>query len=413
MVRGALPWLVMAPALVFAQPPHDAEGAQSASAPPSRVSSSSVPPPSSGPSRADDGPRTHLGPVVLRGDFGSLRLALATQLRGTVDHAASGADGVFELRRLRMWVRARLLDDRVAFRLQLDASPRSPELIDLWLQGEARPGLALRVGQMKVPFSHHWDRSFTGTVFVDWPLTTRYFFGRSIGLLAFDPRRDQPWTWDLGIFTGEASRAANGFREPTIYGEPRFNRSSFRSYVAPGTPHPEVAGRLRWHEGPLTVAASAAWDMRPTYTQDQLARFGFDGELRLSRFGFYAGGFLSLFEDGDGNPMLGLGGSHLEAQARLHERIELGLRYVTIVRSDALRKDAKIYAMQHVADVPEDADRYRSVGELHAEHELALALAVYAVGHDLKWQNDVTWRRQSAAVDRDSLQIRTQIQLAF
>ncbi len=358
-------------------------------------------------------PRSHLGPVALRGDFGSLRLAMAAQLRGTLSHDANGTDGVFGLRRLRLWVRARFLDERVAFRLQLDASPRSPELVDLWVQGRARPGLAFRLGQTKVPLSHYWDRSFTGTVFVDWPLTVRYFTGRSTGLLAFDPRRDRTWGWDLGVFTGEASRAANGFREPTIYGEPRFNRSSFRGYVAPNTPHPELAGRVRWRGRPLTLAASAAWDMRPTYTQDQLARFALDGELRSERFGFYAGGFLSLFEDRDGDPILGLGGSHLEARARLHERVDLGLRYVTIVRSEALRDDARAYATQHVAEAPEEADRYQGVGDLRAEHELALALAVYAVGHDLKWQTDATWRREAGATDRNELLARTQVQLAF
>ena len=356
---------------------------------------------------------SHLGPVALYGDFGSLRLAMATQLRGTLTHDTGGTDGVFGLRRLRLWVRARFLDDRVAFRLQLDASPRSPELIDLWVQGKVRPGLALRLGQTKVPLSHYWDRSFTRTVFVDWPLTVRYFTGRSTGLLAFDPRRDRSWSWDLGVFTGEASRAANGFREPTIYGEPRFNRSSFRGYVGPDAPHPEVAGRLRWRGGPLVLAASAAWDVRPVYTQDQLARFALDGELQSGRFGFYAGGFLSLFEDRDGDPILGLGGTHLEARARLHERVDLGLRYVTIVRSDDLRSDARAYAAQHVADVPEDSDRYEGVGDLRAEHELALALAVYAIGNDLEWQIDATWRREAAAADRDELLARTQVQLAF
>lgn len=407
MTRGALLWLLMVPALVGAQAPQETAGAPAPEA--ASTSEAARPAAEAGPDR----PRTHLGPVVLRGDFGSLRLAMATQLRGTLTHDADDTDGVFELRRLRVWVRARLLDDRVRFRLHLDASPRSPELIDLWVQGMLRPGLALRVGQTKVPFSHHWDRSFTQTLFVDWPLTTRYFFGRSVGVLAFDPRRDRPWSWDLGLFTGEASRAANGLREPAIYGEPRFNRSSIRSYVAPGTPHPEVVGRLRWRAGSLVAAASAAWDMRPVYTEDQLARFGLDGELRLGRLGLYAGGFVSLFEDLQGDAILGLGGSHVEVQARLHERVALGLRYVSIVRSDALRRDARAYAAQRMAQVPEDADRYRSVGDLRAEHELALALAVYAVGDDLKWQNDVTWRRESATVERDSLQIRTQIQLAF
>jgi len=361
-------------------------------------------------------PPERLGPVEVGGEHGTLGIGFGTQLRATMRHDGD-ADGRVGLRRARLFLRGRFLDDRVRFKLQMDLAPRSPELIDLHVDGRVADAAQLRFGIAKLPFTDHWMQSFLDLRFVDWPLTERWFGGgRQIGLTVFDPRSDATVSYALGIYSGEMSRPANGARFPRLYGERTPHRTTLVDPAPMGVPHPEVAGRVRFRAPGVVVAASALWDLRPTYAEDESLRLALDARADLGPLSFWLGGFTTASEDGDGHWMIALGGALAEVVLRVHPRVELAARYAGVVRSDVLRDDARRYAAQRIAAAPddllEDAEaQYGEVGAVRAEHELRGALSVFLVGRDLMLQLDAGWLR--TAPIGDAFEGRLQLQVGF
>ena len=371
--------------------------------------------------RAQPSEAERLGPVVLETERATLRLGFGAQLRAEVDGDRSARSSRLQLHRARPQLRVGFLDGRVRFRLHLDLAPRALELLDLFVEGDLAPDLTLRAGIGKIPFSLHWEQGFMALSLVDWPLTTRWFGGgRQLGLtLAREPATG--WQWALGLYQGQTLRAANGQRFTTAYGEKRTNYLDLREHTPLGAPHPEFVGRLahrRQRAGAETVVAlSAAWDMRPTQAVDETLRLGLDGRLAAGPLTAWAGAYLGVAEQGDGELMVSHGGSLLEVELRPHPRFGVATRHSAIVRSDALRADARRRADECITngDAAEKEAleaRYAGVGRIRAEHETTLGVNAYLASDDLKLQIDGSWLRTAPTGD-DAWRVRAQLGIGF
>ena len=385
--------------------------------------------------RTDEGgdpnaPPEHLGPVELETEAATLRLGFGTQLRATTLGAFGGDhEGRVTLHRARPALGASFLDGRLRFRLHLDVAPRALELLDLFLEGDPSASTVLRVGIAKVPFTLYWDQSYLRLALVDWPLATRWLGGgRQLGVtfLTRPAPHQSGWFAAIGLYQGQTLRHANGQRFTTAYGEKPTNALDLREHTPLGRPHPEIVGRLgyRHHREGLeaAIALSAAWDLRPTYAVDETLRMALDGHLLTPRANLRAGGYLAIAEDGAGDPMLAYGASLVELEIRPHARVGLAARHSAVVRSRALREDARTRAEGLIASAVDDQERqamesrYANVDRIRAEHETSLGLNLYLIGDDLKLQLDASWLRTSGAEgspNRDGWRARAQLGLAF
>lgn len=364
---------------------------------------------------------TRLGPVQLESDRATLRLGFGTQIRAKVQGDGDDRSSQFQLHRARPQLRVGLLDGQVRFRLHFDLAPRALELLDLWMEGDVASDLTLRFGIGKIPFSLHWDQGFMHLSVVDWPLTERWIGGgRQLGL-TLTSHPSTGWQWALGLYQGQTIRAANGQRFTTAYGESRTNYLDLQEYTPLGTPHPELVGRLAHRSEragvETAVALSAAWDMRPTYAVDETLRVGLDGHIAAGPLTAWAGAYVAAAEEGDGDLMVAYGGSLLEVELRPHPRFGIAARHSAIVRSDALRADARARAEEIIANGDPAAHdeleaRYGSVGRIRAEHETTIGLNVYLVGDDLKLQVDGSWLR-TVGPDDDAWRVRAQLGVGF
>ena len=89
-----------------------------------------------------------LGPVEAVGEHGTVGVGFGTQIRGTATFEDGESDGVFQLHRARLFLRASFLDGRVRFKLLTDFAPRAFELIDLYVEGDITERVALREAGM-------------------------------------------------------------------------------------------------------------------------------------------------------------------------------------------------------------------------------------------------------------------------
>lgn len=365
---------------------------------------------------------TRLGPVSIEGRHGRLEVGFGVQLRGTLTHdieaEEDATDAVFHLRRGRLFLRGLFLEERVRFRLQIDFAPRALELIDLYFEGEITEAAVLRAGIAKIPFSDHWNQSFLRLAFVDWPLTERYFGGgRQLGFTLYDGRRDSRLAYAVGLYSGESTRAANGARFATVYGQRPINRSDLRNFTPMGTAHPELVGRLTYRGDALRLALSAAWDLRPNYSTEETLRLGLDGFYERGPLRFWAGIFGAASENIDGTLLGALMGTLVEAAYNVHPRVGLALRHSAIVRSNALRRDARRFADAAIdAAAGEEREalrrRYANIDRIAAQHETVFAVEVRIVGQDLKWTTDFGWLH-TAGLGANEFRGRTQLQLGF
>jgi len=370
---------------------------------------------------AEPGAAERLGPVELEAERATVGLGLGAQLRATLRGAGTERSSQFELHRARPMLRVAFRQGQVRFRLHLDLAPRAFELLDVWVEGDLAHDLTLRAGISKIPFSLYWDQGFMELSLIDWPLTTRWFGGgRQLGLtLASQPQTG--WQWALGLYQGQTLRAANGQRFTTAYGEARTNYLDLQTHTALAAPHPELVGRVAHRSArpglESAVALSVAWDLRPTRAVDESLRVGFDGRVAAGPFTTWAGAYLALSEAGDGDLMVSYGGSLLEVELRPHPSFGIIARHSAIVRSDALRADARRWAEECITNGdPAERDaleaRYAEVDRIRAEHETTLGLKVALARDDLTLQIDGSWLRTAGLAD-DGWRVRAQLGIGF
>ncbi len=417
--------LVSLAATADAQPTDPAQAAEPAptaeaapvAAPPARarVSAPVEPEPKDPPEAAPS--RDRLGPAVFPFKYGKLRFGGVAQLTSEMQSDEEGIDGFADFRRLRIDTRVSFLDDALSLRTHISTMPKDPELLDLHVDAQLHPLVHLRAGVEKTPFTAYRQQSINDSVLVDWPIVSRWFGGeRQLGFMLDGKPGDAHYA--VGVFGGDASRPQNQ-RFSTAYGEPAPSRTAFRTATAFDVPHPEVFVRGGYDIGPFHAAASAAYDARPVHGVDTRARFALEGHLDTKRVDLWGIGYAALADDAAGNTGEGLYGALAEAAFRVHERVEIGLRYSAVIVPERLRLDARNTADQRIAEAPEAeqeklTDKYAGVGATEALQEATAGFAVYFFGHDLKWHSDVSWLHDSkTAGDTDAFRLRTQLQLGF
>ena len=123
---------------------------------------------------------------------------------------------------------------------------------------------------------------------------------------------------------------------------------------------------------------------------------------------------------GSGNYLLGVLGGVAQASYLFLEQYQVALRYTFVHLLDAVRDDARAYAISRIestGDADELArlyDRYREVGLLQTVHEATLGFNLYLFGPAVKWQVDLGLLVYDRIDDvRYDFQLRTQMQLSF
>lgn len=286
-----------------------------------------------------------LGPFRIGTEDNFLEPGLAAQLRLSVSGAdSSAARGQVELRRLRLSLRARVLDGRLTFRLQVNATPAALELLDVFADVRVLEGLALRVGQFKTPFTRFRAQSFLSLSLVDWPVFATHFGGeRQLGLLLHEGGGEASrWVYQVGVFTGVNARASFARGLATVYAEPLTNPSDLRTFHGPTSLHPELVARFGHQAAAASARAasdeaggglrhavhfSAAWDLRPDYPVDFVARLAPEVLLKWNHLFLDVVAAAGWFTDGAGAVGLASVGENIEAGWRITSTWEVTARY--------------------------------------------------------------------------------------
>ncbi|MEZ4239507.1 MAG: porin [Myxococcota bacterium] len=256
-----------------------------------------------------------VAPLVLQADDAEVRLHFAGQLQGQLDVTPAPAALAARLRRLRLGLDGKALDEQLRFGLQLNVAPGATELLDAWAGWAPRDDLQLRAGLFKTPFTRYRDQSYQALLLVDWPVAAKAFGAeRQLGLALGDGRPGQRGLgWAVGVFTGTNSRKAFATGVADANGVALDNPSDLATGTGAYALHPELVGRITAgtpgmqtgttydHEGGTAralVGASAAWDLDPDPTVEFTGRGALEALLKLSHASVDAVGYLGLGEDG-------------------------------------------------------------------------------------------------------------------
>jgi hypothetical protein len=404
-------------------------------APTSRDLPPGATPASEGAARSPAGPPRVSGPFRIGSPGNALELGFAAQLRfNLAGMTATPATANVEVRRLRFNLRGALLDERLRFLVQLNATPAALELVDLWADWRFTGSVHLRVGQFKTPFTRYRQQSFTSLALADWPVFAAHFGAeRQVGVMLHDGGgQDAHWVYQAGVFTGVNARASFARGLAAMYGETVANPSDLRTFHPPTELHPALIARVG-HEsagvrsavssdgtgGGLrhAVHVSAAWDVRPSYPVDFPLRLAPEALFKWNHLFVDVVAAAGFFVDGGGAWGLASVGENVEAGWRFSPPWEIAARFSRVDSTDAVRADAKARAVARVAAAPPEehdavAARFAKAGTPRWTQEAGAALNAYLVGDGLKWQTDVTWIRTDGP-PHDEVRLRKQLQLAF
>lgn len=371
-----------------------------------------------------------------------IRFQFAGQLRMQLESRDMGADTdrddatSMEARRIRPTLGVKLPGYHLDFKLQLSLAPGAAELMDFYFDYEAGPGVQLRAGQFKIPFTRYRIQSFQRLTFADWSITTRYFGAeRQMGFAVHNGYENPPeLSYAVGIFSGVNARASHGVALPIIYGEEMPNPSDLAGRGERISFHPELVGHFSYNPGGISVQSdtdtkrtgyrhsvslSAAWDLNPDSLRDMSLRVAMEYLVKYRGFSASAAGYLAWIETlHSADISHGLSGGLIQAAWRMSDRFEVSGRYAIVNIEDELYDAAYSRAQALLNDpgslTPEQRTRYAKAGLVSSQQEATLGLNVYFDGHSLKWQNDAglvhSCRRDS---DRTDYTMRSQFQIAF
>lgn len=366
---------------------------------------------------------------VRLGATGYVDVGLRVQLQSDTrwGHWADSLESSVRFRRVRPALKGRLLDSRLAFKLQINTVPGDLELIDLWASYRVHPWFCLQLGQQKIAYTRYRTRSDGALPLVDWPLATRYFGAeRQIGLLLQStPLARSRFAYLFGLSTGVNARASHQVALAEAYGEASDSPSSLGGPSLTMRWHPELSVRLSavlGHRGELPpwrlrVELSGAYDVRPERAFELAARSALELIFTARRFELWATGHIGFFEDREQALDLGLGGVVGELSYQLHRHLSIGARFTRVFLSDALRRDIVDWDASRPAGSVLSASGVlvERLGGVMAEQELGISLNVHFVGHHLKWQTELRWLRWSVGANGalDDFQLRSQLQLVI
>lgn len=348
------------------------------------------------------------------------------------------SESTVKFRRIRTVLKGNVLSEDLTWLMHMSILPNAAELLDAWIDYKIHRWLGVRTGMFKIPFTRHRTNSFTDLMVVDWTYPTWYFGSeRQLGVMLHNGMAKPPaFEFQLGIFTGVNSRAANGVGIPRVYGEKLRSPSLFADPAPMENLHSELVLHLAYNHGDFdrkvatdlvggpprfSIGASLAWDFDPRPLHDHRLRLAPEVSLRWAGFSLGALFYLGLVDlvasSDDYQP--GMLGTLIYASYFFAERYELALRYANVSILKKLRVDARAHADGRIADadqaeVDDLMDKYLRTGRLTAEHEATLGFNVYLYGRTLKWQTDLSLVVHRLE-DEDLLdtRLRTQLQLAF
>ena len=388
-------------------------------------------------------PRSKLQPFrTTAADGSNLELGFAGQLRATVTNSGEHWDDdreteeAVELRRVRLLLRGGFFGDRLRFGLQLSLAPAAPELMDLWADYSFAAPMRLRVGQYKIPFTRYRWQSFSHLLFADWPIAANHFGSeRQLGLMLHNGQKDDtPWSYALGVFTGQNARASFAKGIADAHGERLQSPSNFRTPGEPMSIHPEVVARVS-HNSPdidaksnsdekggglrHLVGLSAAWDLDATQAEEFSERLAAEVLLKYEGVSLSLVGYAGMFRPEVGLQDLGSVGATGELGWRFLPSLEVAGRFSRVDLTTALRQSARSRADRIIAEAdPAEQEaltrQYAAAGKIDSYEETALALSWYLVGHSLKWQNEVAILRcDSSRRPAEDIRFRSQVQVVF
>jgi hypothetical protein len=389
-----------------------------------------------------------LGPFVLTSDDGksSIGLGIAAQLLLRFESKDSGPDedrldtGGLEIRRLRETLSGRFLDKDLSYYMHLSTAPGSLELMDVYLNYSASPGLQLRAGQFKIPFTRYRIGSFKNLTFADWAIVSKYFGAERQRGFALHNGFEKPPTleYELGLMAGQNARASHGIGLATVYGEKPPNPSDLVNPAPTELPHLEPVLHVAynhggidtstdtdWEGGPLrfSTGISLAWDTRPTDYLDHYVRFAPEVLVKIRGFSLFGVYYLSTREKNRSmaDASLAMMGALLQTSFLVNRRVELALRYATVMIDETTASEARDRAGSLIMQETDEAKKaalekqYQSAGAFKFDEEITFGTNIYLVGRSLKWQNDVSVLVHFDQNDDryDDWRVRSQIGLAF
>ncbi len=384
-----------------------------------------------------------LGPVRIRvgqtEDW--IGIGFASQVEFQDEETFEGADAErsstqrLEFRRIRFTLSSSFIEGRIQSRFQINLTPSSFELIDMWFSFTRFRFATFRIGQFKIPYDRYRAQSFASLSFVDWAPTTRMFGSeRQVGMEVLASGSFLGLEYSLGIFSGVNARASHGVGITEVYGNRPQNPSDIGDGEFVSAFHPELAGRVARNFGEIntdtnsdvlgtrelrhSVGAGFAWDARPDATTDLALRLSAEWLGKISHFHVNVISYLAWYEPWEGGKMqFGPVGFMAEAGYRFTLIWELAIRYSTTYLTRSLRRDARSYGEFQIdnADDPAAATaQYGDNGRQITNDQLALAGTAHVIGNSLKVVTELAWISQLWDVGRQNgLRVNVQLQLLF
>ncbi|MFZ1863524.1 MAG: porin [Polyangiales bacterium] len=384
-----------------------------------------------------------LGPVRIRvgktEDW--IGIGFASQLEFQYDQqlAGGGVDKsnteTLQFRRIRLIISSSFIEGRIQSRFQINLTPSSFELIDMWFSFTRFKYATLRIGQFKIPYDRYRAQSFAALSFIDWAPTTRMFGSeRQVGAEFLALGGFLGLEYSAGIFTGTNARASFAVGLTEVYGDTPTNPSNLGSGEVFSTFHPALVGRVAKNFGEIdtdtnsdvlgtkqlrqSLGVGIAWDARPTPIEDLPLRLSLEWLAKISHADINVITYLAWYSPWDGGKMLfGPMGFMAEAGYRFTSIWELAIRYSITYLTPWLRSDARSYGEFQIMNAtdPESAMmQYEQNGNQVTNDQLALAGTAHIIGNSLKVIAEFAWVSQLWAQGRrNGVGLGFQIQLLF
>jgi hypothetical protein len=385
---------------------------------------------------------TRLGPVRIR--IGKtedwIGIGFAAQLEFEYDQQLESAGFTrqskefLEFRRIRLTISSSFIEGRIRSRFQINLTPSSFDLIDMWFAFTRFKFAAFRVGQFKIPFDRYRATSYAALSFVDWPPATRMFGSeRQIGAEMF-ARSFRDLEYALGVFNGTNVRAAHGVGITEVYGERVQNRSDIGFGEVVSEFHPEITGRFAKNFGKIntdmnsdllgtkdfrqSLGSGFSWDVRPNAIEDLDLRFTLEWLGKISGFHMNAISYVAWYKPWQGGRILfGPIGFMGEVGYRFSLMWELALRYSITYLTPWLRSDARSYGefqIMTATDPVAAMEQYGRNGDTTTNAELVVAGSAHIIGNSLKVVTQIAWLNQLWNTGlRNGIRFNVQLQLLF
>ena len=386
---------------------------------------------------------SRLGPVRIRvgktEDW--IGIGFASQLEFHYDQqlAGGGVDKgnaeTLQFRRIRLIISSSFIEGRIQSRFQINLTPSSFELVDMWFSFTRLKYATLRIGQFKIPYDRYRAQSFAALSFIDWAPTTRMFGSeRQVGAEFLALGGFLGLEYSAGIFTGTNARASFAVGITEVYGDIPTNPSNLGSGEIFSAFHPALVGRIAKNFGEIdtdtnsdvlgtkelrqSLGVGIAWDARPTPIEDLPLRLSFEWLAKVSHIDINVITYLAWFAPWEGGKMLfGPMGFMAEAGYRFTTIWEMAIRYSITYLTPWLRSDARSYGEFQIMNAtdPESAMmQYGQNGNQITNDELALAGSAHIIGNSLKVVGEFAWVSQLWAQGRrNGVGLGMQIQLLF